>query len=236
MLRVILVLVLLFGCFLVAGGAFLFDDNAKLRAEVSPENVKLDSGVFVQPSVVKSVFGKNTPVSVHTSPTGSDTAAAKSIAADGTINLWVPPTFSGSVSSLTPGEAQEYVLRELAKCSDKECVFDTAGTPLDAGTLKEMAQDTKVERAGETSQMFNTFVQAETFKHALDKQAEVAEHGMDRIRDVAVSGDVAQTVTVGLFTLGSSLGSIAWIIGLVIVGLIGLRVLFGGGGGGGGGG
>lgn len=233
MLRLILILVLLFGCFMVAGGAFLGNEGLKLQAEYAPQNVKLDRGVFVPPDAVRSVFGEKTPVSVHTSPAGSETFGAKSTAEDGTVNVWVPSTFVGSTASLTPSEAQEYVMRELSKCSAKECTFDTAGTPLDAGTLTEMAADTKVKRGGETSQMFGTFITADLAKYALDKQAEVGMHGMDKIAEVAKSGDVAQTTTVGLFTLADSLGNIAWIIGIAVVAIIVLKLLFGRGGGGG---
>lgn len=240
-MRIMLALCLIFGG-VALYGAYKGAEGAELVEKYAPASVVLDEGVFIQPSVVRSVFGENTPVSVHASPAGSTTHAAKSVAEDGTVHLWVPTTFVGAAASLTPGETQEYVVRELAKCSDQECVFDTANSPLDAGTLTDMARDDKVERAGETSQMFSTFVMAESFQAALDANVkiaadgfETARHGMDKIAEVAKSGDSAQTWTVALFNAKDLLGNV---LGIVIIGAIVLlagKFLFGGGGGGGGG-
>jgi hypothetical protein len=222
--RIVMLVLCMMLCVLLVGGVYLFSENNSMKAEFKPESVKLDAGVMVQPAVVKSVFGEGVPVSVHVSPAGSETAGAKSVAADGTIHAWVPSTFVGSAASLTPAEVQEYVLRELKQCSEAECVFDTAGTPLDAGTLSEMAADQNIKRSGETSQMFATFLQADLAKYALDKQADVATHGMDKIAQVAVSGDTAQAAMAGFDAAGDSITAIAVI---AVVGLFALAILKG---------
>lgn len=209
-------------CSPLAFTAYTVRQSQELEAKYEPKNIVLDQGVFIQPAAVRSIFG-GTPVEVHASQDKVDTMGAKTIDANGITHAWVPSTFTGSAQALTPSEAQEYVLRELAKCPG-ECLFDSANTPLDAGTLGEMAADPNVTRTG-SSEMMSTFLLASTAKHALDKQAEVAMHGMDKIAEVAESGDKAQTWTVALFNLSEVLGNSLAIGIIAIVVVAGILIL-----------
>jgi hypothetical protein len=196
--------------------------------------VVMDQGVFLPQAAVQSVF-PGQRVYVHASPPDAGTLGAKSVDQSGTLHVWVPNTFGPGMSNMTISEAQEHVLRQLSQCQGDECKVDAGSQPFDPNILKQMVTDPNVPRAGDSSNLVSTYMLADTFKVALEEQAEVAMHGMDSIVAVAKSGDLAQGAAAVSDSIADGTSNLLTAV-LVIGGIVLVFKLFGGGGGGGGGG